>query len=306
MALFTAFGAGKVVLLGEHAVVYGRPAIAGPLTLGVTARAVPSARCQLEVPAGLSTTGRELLGRAFEQAAKACGRPKVRVRLEAHLPVSMGLGSSAALAVACARVLLAASGRAPETPSVVALAREMEEVFHRTPSGVDHTCSAMGTLIYYSKRPAARAGIAERLVCPKPLKLLVALAGKRRPTGETVAQFRERLKRWPGRYGRLLQEVGRLAREGKQAILRGDLEALGNAMTVNHGLLVALGLSSVSIDSLVHRLLGRGALGAKLTGAGGEGGAVIGLFLEPEPVVARLSREGVVCFASQLAGPLAL
>ena len=77
-------------------------------------------------------------------------------------------------------------------------------------------------------------------------------------------------------------------------------------MTMNQGLLAALGLSSPSIEAMVYRLKGLGALGAKLTGAGGDGGAVIGLFHEPEPAVVRLRRAGVDCFASQLAGPRAL
>lgn len=74
-------------------------------------------------------------------------------------------------------------------------------------------------------------------------------------------------------------------------------------MNVNHGLLAAAGLSSPSLDGLVHQLRAMGALGAKLTGAGGEGGAVVGLFYEPEPAVAKLTRLGVPCFSSQVAGP---
>ena len=97
--------------------------------------------------------------------------------------------------------------------------------------------------------------------------------------------------------------MGRLAAEGAKAVEAGDLEALGDAMNVNHGLLAALGLSSPALDEMVHRLRALGALGAKLTGAGGDGGAVIGLFLEPEPAVRELTRQGMRCFGSQLAGP---
>jgi mevalonate kinase len=86
----------------------------------------------------------------------------------------------------------------------------------------------------------------------------------------------------------------------------GDLEGLGDAMNVNQGLLNALGLSSLAIEEMVARLRTAGALGAKLTGAGGDGGAVIGLFREPEPVVMKLRKAGIDCFASQLAGPEAL
>jgi len=108
------------------------------------------------------------------------------------------------------------------------------------------------------------------------------------------------------RYQRIFAEIGQLATEGARAVERADLEALGDAMTVNQGLLTSLQLSSTNIHEMVQRLLKMGALGAKLTGAGGDGGAVIGLFREPEPTVAQLTRQGFQCFANQIAGPRAL
>jgi mevalonate kinase len=189
---------------------------------------------------------------------------------------------------------------------VADVALEMEREFHGTPSGIDHTTSAMGGLILFRRRPGEKRGSARRVRSPRPLKVLVALAGKRQSTRETVADLRARTQQWPERYRRLIREIGRVAEEGARAVEEGDLEALGDAMTVNHGLLVALRLSSAPLDEMAHRLRRVGALGAKLTGAGGDGGAVVGLVLEPEPAVARLRREGVACFASQLAGPQAL
>ena len=99
--------------------------------------------------------------------------------------------------------------------------------------------------------------------------------------------------------------MGRLATEGAEAVEQGDLEALGDLMNVNQGLLSALGLSSPALEASVHRLRALGALGAKLTGAGGDGGAVIGLFPQPDAALARLRHDGVRCFASQLSGPRA-
>ena len=136
--------------------------------------------------------------------------------------------------------------------------------------------------------------------------MLVALVGERSSTRTTVSDLRARRERWPKRYQRLFEEIGRLADEGAKAIEQGDLESLGDAMNVNQGLLAALGLSSPGIEQMVHSLRRAGALGAKLTGAGGDGGAVIALFREPEPAVARFSAEGISCFTSQIAGPRAL
>jgi mevalonate kinase len=296
-----AFGPGKVILLGEHAVVYGGTALAVPLPLGVTARAVPSRACAFEVPEGLEAGTRRQLLRAFSLAADAVGRPAFRVSLRSSLPMSVGLGSSAAVAVALARVLLQASlGHAPSAREVGRLALAMEKVFHGTPSGVDSACSALGSPISFRRRGAARAPLVRRLVLGKPLQLLVALAGTRRPTRDTVSALRARQARWPGRYRRLFQEVGWLAEEGVRAAEAGDVEALGDAMNVNHGLLSALGVSSPALDGLAGWMREAGALGAKLTGAGGDGGAVVGLFADASRARGRLRREGVSCFLARV------
>lgn len=302
----SAFASGKVILLGEHGVVYGHPALAGPLSWGVTAKGAPAKACGLSVPKGLPSAHAKQLKRAFEAAAEAAGHPAVKVSVESDLPASMGLGSSAAVAVSIARLLLSASGRKTSPREVERVAFAMEREFHGTPSGIDHTCSAYGELIQYRKKPGADAGSVRVVESKRPLKILVALVGERSPTKATVGALRERQARYPARYRRLFEEIANLVKEGTSAIEAGDLDALGDAMNINHGLLSALGLSSQRIDDMVYRLRRMGALGAKLTGAGGDGGAVIALFLEPEPTVAKLTREGITCFSSQLAGPRAL
>ncbi|MCP3140799.1 mevalonate kinase [Pyxidicoccus xibeiensis] len=302
----TAFGAGKVILLGEHSVVYGHPALAGPLSQGVKALGVPAKKCQLVLPSTLSRPQRAQLTAAFARAAQATGEPPVKVALEADLPLAVGLGSSAALSVACARLLLQAAGQTPTTKETARVAWEMEQEFHGTPSGVDHTTSVEERLVLYRRKPGTTVGKGRVVDSPKPLRVVVALAGERSPTKKTVGALRERQARWPERYQRLFTEIGRVASEGAEAVAAGDLEALGDAMNVNQGLLAALGLSSPPLEEMVYRLRELGALGAKLTGAGGDGGAVIGLFHEPAPAVVKLTALGVRCFSSQLAGPRAL
>lgn len=294
----SAFGPGKVILLGEHGVVYGHPALAAPISRGMRAYGEPAESTQLEVPDGLSPAHQEALERAFARAAKKARYPAVSVRLESELPLSMGLGSSGALAVAIARLLLEAkSGKPAPREAVEALAFEMEREFHGTPSGVDHTTSARGTMVLFQR------GKVTEVKARRPIKVLIALVGPRASTKATVGALRERQRRWPTRYRRVFEHIGALVRDGAAAARAGDLEALGDVMNMNQGLLSSLGLSSEALEAMVYRLRGLGALGAKLTGAGGDGGAVVALFPEPEHAVARLRREGVDCFASHLAGP---
>ncbi|HZW89401.1 MAG TPA: mevalonate kinase [Myxococcaceae bacterium] len=294
-----AFGPGKVILLGEHAVVYGQPALAVPLSLGVTARGTPAERCELGGLPELSAPQRRMLDVAFEAVASATGHPPLRIALTSSLPVSMGLGSSAALAVAVSRLLLGASGRRPTPAKVLALALRMEEAFHGTPSGVDHTVSAHGTPLLYRRPAPGRPGRVNPVRIGARATLVLALVGPRRGTQETVAALRRRAARWPARYGRLFKEMGRLAVEGTEALEAGDLESLGDAMNVNHGLLAGAGVSSPPLDTAVDALRRAGALGAKLTGAGGDGGAVVALFRKAPPVAA-LEQAGLAVLTSEL------
>src|SRR5215831_16144262 len=124
----SSFGAGKVILLGEHAVVYGHHALAAPLSWGVSARGIRARKAQLALPKELKGAGRRLVLTAFKRASAAAGNPHVRVKLQSDLPPSMGLGSSAALAVACARLLLQAAGRPTSIKDVVRVAGQMEQV----------------------------------------------------------------------------------------------------------------------------------------------------------------------------------
>ncbi|HVP61724.1 MAG TPA: mevalonate kinase [Myxococcaceae bacterium] len=294
-----AFGPGKVILLGEHAVVYGHPALAVPLTLGVTARGAPADHCVLSALPDLTVRQRRMLDAAFDTVAAATGRPPLRITVSSTLPVSMGLGSSAALAVAVSRLLLGVGGARPSAARVLALALRMEETFHGTPSGVDHTVSARGAPLLYRRPVPGRPGRVRKVRIGVRATLVLALVGPRRGTQETVAALRRRAARWPERYGRLFREMGRLAVEGTAALEAGDLEGLGDAMNVNHGLLAAAGVSSPALDTAVDTLRRAGALGAKLTGAGGDGGAVVALFPRP-PAARALEQTGLAVLTSAL------
>src|SRR5262249_49439431 len=142
MAPLASFGPGKVILLGEHSAVYGHPVLAAPLSWGVSARGTPPRSCQLHLQPKLGRAGSPLLQPAFAPAAEIFGRRKVWVAFERDLATAVGLGSSAALAGACCKVLPQGSGTTERFDEVIDAAGEMERIFHGNPSGIDHTCSA--------------------------------------------------------------------------------------------------------------------------------------------------------------------
>lgn len=297
------FGPGKVILLGEHGVVYGHPALAAPLSVGVTAEGRPAKDAAVRIPSELKGESRRLLRDAFAAAVQASAAPPLQVTIRSELPPSMGLGSSAAVSVACARLLLKASlgGAEAAAKDVARVAWEMEKVFHGTPSGVDHTTSAEAAMIHFRRKPGTEKAKVLKVRSPRPLGLVVALIGKRPATKATVAALRERQAKWPERYARIFKDIGAIVDEGRVAVERGDAELLGDLMNMNQGLLAALGLSSPGIEAMAYRLREAGALGAKLTGAGGDGGAVIALFEDARRAAKSLKRAGIRCFASEIA-----
>jgi mevalonate kinase len=269
---------GKVILVGEHAVVHGHPALAAAIDRQVKVwfEGRPSGPISLSVPhwnLSVSVGDQHPLAEALGILAHEAGAEHLSVSLHAlaELPPAAGLGSSAATMVAVARALAAAAGRRLDSHRLEDIATAGERCFHGTPSGIDVALAARGGMGLFR-----RATGLVPVTPAAPLELAVGLSGEPRRTGDMVARIASALTTRPEETSLRLQELGDAALTGAAALESGALEALGQVMSRAQEILAALGLSTRGIDAMVDAALRGGALAAKLTGAGG-GGAVIAL-----------------------------
>jgi mevalonate kinase len=275
----------KIILFGEHAVVYGEPAIAVPFnTLHATATATPGAAGSglvihaRDLNETLQITApRDALNHALSMAAQLTLRelalpvPDLRLEVWSSIPIASGFGSGAATAAALIRALSDALGKPLEGEALNALVYEVETMHHGTPSGIDNTVIVMNTPVYF-----VRGQPPQPFSVGQPLTFVIANTGLAAPTKETVGAVRSLVERDPAVYRTLVAQIGQIVREAKDHIERGYVLGIGHLMNLNHNCLRSLTVSSPLLDRLVKAALEAGALGAKLSG-GGRGGNLIAL-----------------------------
>jgi len=276
----------KVILLGEHAVVYDKPSIAVP---------VSSLRAQVKITQNpdeqlikIKAANQDIQDIVITPDNFHMDEPLVfaiRVFLEqfdlpfrgmdifldSQIPVASGLGSGAAVSTALFRSLASIFEVNIETAQLNNLVYAVEKLHHGTPSGIDNTVIVYEKPVYFQ-----RSQPIERLEIAAPFTLLIADTGEKALTRKAVNDVRHLFITNNLKTGLILDEIGSIVVTAKTCIETGDFKTLGGLMTQNHELLKSLNVSSDSLNRLVKTALNHGALGAKLSG-GGQGGNMIAL-----------------------------
>lgn len=292
---------GKIILFGEHAVVYQQPALAVPITqvhadVEITnwepsqkpGTSDPLSAIFIEAP-DISLKSKlsafpanhpirftieniiTFLGIIPAKLQDHLTTNGVTIHIKSSIPVASGLGSGAAVSAALIRALSQHFEQPLQDEQINQLCYETEKIHHGNPSGIDNTVITYNRPVYFTRgqpiitfKPGA------------PFTIIIANTGIAAPTKESVSDVRKLWQADPEHWDKVFSEIGEISRKAKAAIETGDFQPLGPLMNQNHLLLQELTVSSPEVDRLVKIALDNGALGAKLSG-GGRGGNIIAL-----------------------------
>ncbi len=289
---------GKLILYGEHAVVFGEPALSVAISKRTRVVTQPGERTEVN--------GHPLQEGRYPYVAEALRATKrdepLSVTTESDIPMAAGMGSSAAVTVGLLACLQGARGRLQEE-EIARMGFEVEHAVQGRASPIDTTTATHGggilllrhreeNFLWRIEKGATRWNLHG---APLPeMTFVVGTTGIEAATGPLVAQVKRRVETQPGAR-KAVERIGEIALEGVDALRRGNLERGGELMLENHRLLNTLGVGHVALDKLVAASLPL-SFGAKLTGAGG-GGSMIALTNDPLGVTQALKRAGGSAFA---------
>lgn len=277
--LATGRATAKLILCGEHAVVYGEPAIAVPFSQAVIETEVLPTNQKTKFSSAFFTGDLDnmppiLFG--IKEMAEAIlaqiGTEPVLIRVLTEIPIGRGLGSSAAVAASVARALFAYFKQELTDEALLKFVNQSEKIAHGNPSGIDAVTVVTEKPVWFERDLAL-----ETMHFHEKLFLVVADTGIPSETRAAVADVGRLLETQPKKFKPMIQELGNISREiRKQLEGEADIQQVGKAMNAAQAILEELTVSDASLEKLIRVALQNGAAGAKLTG-GGRGGCMVAL-----------------------------
>ena len=291
---------GKIILIGEHAVVYGEPAIALPfmatpvkVSIKQTLERswIDSSYYQgplCDAPQPLENLS-QLIRTVCSDLSQSADH--LFLTVNSSIPAERGMGSSAAVATAVVRALFSYFNASLSDEQLLHYVDLSEKIAHGNPSGIDAHVAGSNVPVYFRK-----GHVFEPLSLNISGHLIAADTGITGQTLQAVSDVADLLKRQPKDTRAVITHIGQLTLTAKVAIETDQCESLGRLMTEAHNALKQLNVSNETLDHLVETALDHGALGAKLTG-GGRGGCMIALTrtkTEAEDIANKLMDQGAV------------
>lgn len=289
--MITCSAPGKIYLFGEHAVVYGEPAIACAVELRTRVTAASSDT--LTISSDLGTTGIDYEVHPYVSSAiEKLGRRNVSLKISSDIPVGSGLGSSAAVTIATLAAINLEFRLGHSSEEIARMGHEIEQKVQGAASPTDTFVSTFGGVVEIPSRRRLSMlecgiviGNTNKGATPKKTAKLV----------KHVATLREE---YPEVIDTIIKTIGSFSKQGEILVKNKDYLSLGKLMNVNHGLLDALGVGTAELSALVYAARGAGAYGAKITGAGG-GGCMVALTDSPDDVASAIEKAGGIAIISK-------
>jgi mevalonate kinase len=294
---------GKIILFGEHAVVYGYPAIAIPVNerqakvkifplIGGSTEQIQFIAPQIQLEKDYKELDQshpfKIALDEVKQFLNIDQYPSCKIHLTSSIPISSGLGSSAAISIALIKAMCEFVGFQPPKDVLSQMAFRVEVEFHGHPSGIDNSVIAYNQPILFQKEKEM-----EFLKPAADFTIIIADSGIVGNTKSAVSGVRERWLTNQLMYDDFFKKISEIVVQAKKEIELGNQSQLGKLMSLNHEILDRLGVSLPTLDRLVDIAIKNGALGAKLSG-GGLGGNIIVLTLpeKAEEISQELMNQG--------------
>jgi len=277
-------GFGKVILFGEHFVVYGLPGIASAVGDKTIATVEKSDKYEFIDNRPATEGYKDKKQGEIERSMKLIlgfmkidvEKTPVKITLSGELFCTSGIGASAALATSVARAFSEYFGLNLNDEQINRISYEGEKGSAKTPSGIDNTCATFGGLLWFEKNLGGGPNRIDLIKIKQPIGIVLGSTGLSSVTSEVVEDVRKAKGEEQEKYERIFREYVEVVNEGKKALESYDLEKLGELMDKNHSLLKEMNLSCEEAEEIIGAAKSAGAPGAKITGTG-RGGYVITL-----------------------------